>query len=854
MLLGNPRPVDFEVERPRLSDVLDSPGALTLVIGERGAGKTVAVASWARGVSSPGAWLAVEAADADRQTFWRRAFGLIEDATRDSRQVVHIPEMRDDVRRTLTAWVADITETTVLVIDGCERLSADTVADLLWISTLVSALRVVLVGRRMDSADSSTHTVRRVEWNDLMFTEAETISLFDSSGARAASDAAQFVCREVDGLPAAVASIARELARNGATIGVGPILRRVVGRVAEEMIFGEGIAIDVRQRELLARVALLERASVAEAQQMMETDEAAAESVLGDAAERGLVRGREVDGRRIFVFPPTSARILASPLRADPVRADLLSRAARLLAARGDVFEAVSRAIDARDFDLAVELGSTDFVKLITEHTDPLLAHLSSIPRSQLAGSPLVVMFLALLHAQRPRGRVAMLANYAWADHLARTSAGASRAANRAVLLIVRSTALRLLGRGRWAASIARAAVEQLDAASRDEAEALGVFRQLVLGQASMAALMSGDLDAARDLASRAATTDGADERAWEHAWAKLAYIEGVRGDIHASRDAIAAGRDLDRWDGAFFRAPAAIAEAMVALEDLDQHRAAGLLDELGAYVSRTEFWPVGAAVAFFIGMSDGWPGRTAERLAASLADRDAAPLTRTSRDAVEALLAIAYIAAGDLGRARATVRGLRRDSAPAFVASAALRLASDEPDGAVAIASDGIRASGPSLRATATLRVLRAAAAFRAGHPLAAARDVGVALDLMERSGLRTPWAIIPARDREGLDGIARESFGARADLLDDLARVPTILPDAPAMVPLTSREGDVLERVIDGSTNAVIARELGVSINTVRKQRASAYRKLGVSTRDEALAVALERGLLDEGLMRPE
>jgi DNA-binding NarL/FixJ family response regulator len=52
---------------------------------------------------------------------------------------------------------------------------------------------------------------------------------------------------------------------------------------------------------------------------------------------------------------------------------------------------------------------------------------------------------------------------------------------------------------------------------------------------------------------------------------------------------------------------------------------------------------------------------------------------------------------------------------------------------------------------------------------------------------------------------------------------------------VPLTPREADVLELLQGGSSNAEIAAELSVGVETVRTHARNIYRKLGVSTRRE-------------------
>ena len=63
---------------------------------------------------------------------------------------------------------------------------------------------------------------------------------------------------------------------------------------------------------------------------------------------------------------------------------------------------------------------------------------------------------------------------------------------------------------------------------------------------------------------------------------------------------------------------------------------------------------------------------------------------------------------------------------------------------------------------------------------------------------------------------------------------------------VPLADRQMDVLKALAEGLTNKEIARRLGIAEITVKVHLQSIYRKLGVSNRTEALAAALNKGLV--------
>jgi DNA-binding NarL/FixJ family response regulator len=149
--------------------------------------------------------------------------------------------------------------------------------------------------------------------------------------------------------------------------------------------------------------------------------------------------------------------------------------------------------------------------------------------------------------------------------------------------------------------------------------------------------------------------------------------------------------------------------------------------------------------------------------------------------------------------------------------------LASDEPD--VAIVNFGSLASAAELRdlhrrfpatrlvvlanrpTSAESRQLLAFGATACLSKSSEARDVLHAIHLASR-GLHV---LPPARDAE----------------------VPPAGPDV-----LTPRETEVMELLQNGSSNAEIARELQVSVETVRTHARRIYRKLGVRTRRELLA----------------
>jgi NarL family two-component system response regulator LiaR len=100
--------------------------------------------------------------------------------------------------------------------------------------------------------------------------------------------------------------------------------------------------------------------------------------------------------------------------------------------------------------------------------------------------------------------------------------------------------------------------------------------------------------------------------------------------------------------------------------------------------------------------------------------------------------------------------------------------------------------------------------------------------------------------------DNLAEAIRAARAgrSTLSPEALQSLIQPDAPEPSPaadLTQREREVLELLVKGYSNPEIAQQLSVSRSTVKVHVSSILSKLGVSGRGEAIAVAIDQGLLN-------
>jgi len=74
----------------------------------------------------------------------------------------------------------------------------------------------------------------------------------------------------------------------------------------------------------------------------------------------------------------------------------------------------------------------------------------------------------------------------------------------------------------------------------------------------------------------------------------------------------------------------------------------------------------------------------------------------------------------------------------------------------------------------------------------------------------------------------------------------IQRILKSEPAIEPLSPRQHEILEAIVNGLSNADISVRLGISLDMVKEHNQKLFEKLGVSNRAEAIAITLRKHLL--------
>jgi NarL family two-component system response regulator LiaR len=100
-----------------------------------------------------------------------------------------------------------------------------------------------------------------------------------------------------------------------------------------------------------------------------------------------------------------------------------------------------------------------------------------------------------------------------------------------------------------------------------------------------------------------------------------------------------------------------------------------------------------------------------------------------------------------------------------------------------------------------------------------------------------------------EELANAIRAAFAGRSTLAPEAAEVlikATTTPAEPVQEGLTSRELEILQMMVSGESNPEIAERLVVSRSTIKFHVSNILMKLGATTRTEAVALALQKGLV--------
>lgn len=289
--------------------------------------------------------------------------------------------------------------------------------------------------------------------------------------------------------------------------------------------------------------------------------------------------------------------------------------------------------------------------------------------------------------------------------------------------------------------------------------------------------------------------------------------------------------------------------ELTLAILDLELGDPSGALAHLtatGPIADLLEHWTSFAITQAWRDALAGEPVQGVARIRAIRAHRSRTPTTSAARGRMAAAEAMLLLATGDAVEARDVAAAAAKHVPEGILELARAQFATGRTSDAGASLARLARTT-LSPRVALGAELLTATIALRGGEPNAGGAVTLRVAALVRDSGVRLPL--------HALDGDDRALLIASARRIGDEPLAEVLEATRPAgravirleLPRLTPREQAVLAMLDETGSAAEIAARLFVSANTVKTQLRSLYRKLGVGSREQALARAIALGLID-------
>ena len=872
MKLAVPRAPRAAVRRLRLLEALDAGagGPLTLVSAPAGSGKTALLASWVEERRAPGyiAWLSLGSHDDDPRRFWVAVVAAVARAAGPLRSLAMPPGARvDDFLPNLLDVIGKLRRPLTLVLDDFHAIRDPAViADVeAVLEHAPESLRLV-VATRMDPSFRLerlrlTGRLAEVRAHELAFTLDETRELAHELGLAVRSEDIAMLWRRTEGWAAGLRVAALSLKDHpdphAFVQGFGGEDRALSDYLIEEVIQSQ----PPETLHFLKRTAIADRLTGDLANAL--TEDSGGDRMLA-ALERGDALVDALDeGGAAYRYHPLFAEVLRMELaRTSPDEVpELHRRAGRWHADHGQPLQAIRHAVEARDWKLAGDIAGEHWLSLmIAGHGAALRELLRPIPAEAVrASAELALAFAGLLleagddagadellavayellpglpDAQQRRLAVASTATDLYRARLRGDVEEAVSSArivldehwDRDVAADVRALTLANLG-------IAEFWSDRMPEAARHVQEAAGLAREcgneyllfLALGYGAAVDAQTGRLDDAWRRGRIA--MDLAEVGGWTTApGAAIAYL-AVAG-VHVFWSELDAAEELmERARGALRHSSESLLRFAVALLEVR------LLAARGEALAALDLL------------------RGARRAAGTSVPR----FLRVWGGALEAEL---LLAVGEPAEARSLLGVLdsTESARDAAIELGCLELVVGEPRDAIrAVASflaDGRDAVQPDARVEAW--VIDAMARDAVRDEKGAMRALERALDLAEPRGFRRAFVQhgAPVRSlvrRRISAGTAHRAFASELLAALENEAGGGIRSSGPLLEPLSDRETAVLRFLPTMMSNAEIASEMFVSVNTVKTHLKHVYRKLDVTDRRDAVRRGRELHLLSPRL----
>ncbi|WP_262849589.1 LuxR C-terminal-related transcriptional regulator [Mumia quercus] len=844
-----PRPL---ARRPRLSERLASAVPLVVVRGPVGIGKSTLVAQWFACIPEDldAAWVTLDEEVHSATRLWEeigRALAVAGVVT----PFGDGGTSRRAIRHAVQAWQAPL----VVVVERYEQIR-DSEADRGIAELLRSCpnLRVVVCARddmrlreacRLQGVESDVIGVR-----DLLLTRDETQALFESFGLVLDRQQLDDLHRETGGWPAILWAIGDALAHEPSpwTQPVDEVVREHAHDWVRNQVLSALAPVGISER--VFRFTVLEQFDDDVARFV--NGGVNPRSVIDCLVSHGLLMPTPVGTRRSYAWPRLvrSAMLSLFATEMPHARRTLEKDLAGWFLERGDHARALTHALAGGDLGRAAAAVEDGWLALLAGHHQALEAFFESLPAADLARRrklrTIKELSVSLLGAPAGSQGTREVLGRTELELIGR-STDARTALDDGLLALL---SLRLKGDPAQAREVALRLTSIATAARTAHPDEVDDLLCPVFKEAGVVHLLAGETQKASDslLSAYETSAECVVPGARTGISAVLGLTFAVEGDFAAGDEWIAQhGAEACESPGTELLGSrlAHTAQALLAAERLDRCGAYEALErESRSATPPSDLWFYDLFARAQTELLWGDRIGVLHQLSAERARRahglEPGSFAEALLVSLEVDLLLSLRATSRAGALLATVTS---EQPLVDLARARLALAIGDHAAAQRVAGGRRWDESCSRRVRADLKLTYAAALLADGRTAVAVPELTRLLTLAD-SGVYRPFALVP-RDLlvEAADVVP--AMGRVIDVLD-ASGIGDVLPRQVEFVELTPREEVVLAALATDRSLEEIARTLYVSVNTVKTQTRSLYRKLGVRSREEAVQSAAVRGML--------
>lgn len=371
----------------------------------------------------------------------------------------------------------------------------------------------------------------------------------------------------------------------------------------------------------------------------------------------------------------------------------------------------------------------------------------------------------------------------------------------------------------------------------------------MIFAVVALTGILAGDLTLARRAATRALEVSKEQGNAVEEVRAhnQLALIHSLQMEVPQSEEHLAQAAEMELLLN--IEAPDAswvnheLAKGLNAVRTRDHDRATTALSTLLPGSPRMEQWPLVLLLqSHLLRNTKGAEVALTTLQQALIQHPQLKQVSPHLRVTLQARLATLAVYAGHFSAAEAILGQAEIDAPPIAAAWGRLRLFQRDFAEAHRLFQE-VRDQVPTDDIDADMVLVGALGAYGAGSKKEGAQLLQWAGQLLVESSAEGKLRALPYN-------VLRDAatYAKKQQVVDIFPLVDAVPSDQRvyAAEPLSATEEATLQRLQAGFTLAQIATDMGVSQNTVKFHRTNIYRKMGVSTKEEALRKGAQMGLL--------